>query len=124
MSEAILKKFGKYFLLDRVGEGGMAEIFRARLASLDNSGRFIVIKRIMGEHSNNQEFVNMFKSEVQVTMRFSHPNIVQIFDAGEDHGQHYIAMEFIDGRNLRQMLSKAAQKQQAIPIPAACYIIE
>ena len=124
MSEAILKKFGKYFLLDRVGEGGMAEIFRSRLASLDNSGRFIVIKRIMGEHSNNQEFVNMFKSEVQVTMRFSHPNIVQIFEAGEENGQHYIAMEFIDGRNLRQMLSKAAQKQQAIPIPAACYIIE
>ena len=124
MSEAILKKFGKYFLLDRVGEGGMAEIFRARLASLDTSGRFIVIKRIMGEHSNNQEFVNMFKAEVQVTMRFSHPNIVQIFDAGEETGQHFIAMEFIDGRNLRQMLSKATQKQQAIPIPAACYIIE
>jgi serine/threonine protein kinase len=123
MSEAILKKFGKYFLLDRVGEGGMAEIFRARLASLDNS-RFLVIKRIMGEHSNNQEFVNMFKAEVQVTMRFSHPNIVQIFEAGEENHQPYIAMEFIDGRNLRQMLSKAAQKQQAIPIPAACYIVE
>jgi serine/threonine-protein kinase len=124
MSEAILKKFGKYFLLDRVGEGGMAEIFRARLSSLDTSGRFIVIKRIMGEHSNNQEFVSMFKAEVQVTMRFSHPNIVQIFDAGEEHGQHYIAMEFIDGRNLRQMLSKSAQKQLAVPIPASCYIIE
>lgn len=123
MSEAILKKFGKYFLLDRVGEGGMAEIFRARLASLDNS-RFLVIKRIMGEYSNNQEFVNMFKAEVQVTMRFSHPNIVQIFEAGEENHQPYIAMEFIDGRNLRQMLSKSAQKQQAIPIPAACYIVE
>ena len=124
MSEAILKKFGKYFLLDRVGEGGMAEIFRARLASLEGSGRFIVIKRIQGEHSNNQEFVNMFKSEVQVTMRFTHPNIVQLYESGEENGQHYIAMEFVDGRNLRQMLSKSAQKQQAIPIPAACYIIE
>lgn len=124
MSEAILKKFGKYFLLDRVGEGGMAEIFRARLASLDTSGRFIVIKRIMGEHANNQEFVSMFKAEVATTMRFSHPNIVQIFDAGEEHSQPYIAMEFIDGRNLRQMLSKSAQKQVAIPIAASCYIIE
>lgn len=124
MSEAILKKFGKYFLLDRVGEGGMAEIFRARLSSLDNNGRFLVIKRIMGEHSNNQEFVGMFKAEVQVTMRFSHPNIVQIFDAGEEHGQPFIAMEFIDGRNLRQMLSKSAQKQLTVPVPAACFIVE
>jgi serine/threonine-protein kinase len=124
MSEAILKKFGKYFLLDRVGEGGMAEIFRARLASQDNSGRFVVIKRIMGEYSNNLEFVNMFKAEVQVTMRFSHPNIVQIFDSGEEHGQQYIAMEFIDGRNLRQILSRASQKDSPVPLAAACYIIE
>lgn len=124
MSEAILKKFGKYFLLDRVGEGGMAEIFRARLATLENNGRFVVIKRIMGEYSNNHEFVSMFKSEVQVTMRFSHPNVVQIFEAGEENHQPYIAMEFIDGRNLRQILSKSAQKQLPVPIPAACYIIE
>jgi len=124
MSEAILKKFGKYFLLDRVGEGGMAEIFRARLATLENNGRFVVIKRIMGEYSNNHEFVSMFKAEVQVTMRFSHPNVVQIFEAGEENHQPYIAMEFIDGRNLRQILSKSIQKQQAVPVPAACYVIE
>jgi serine/threonine protein kinase len=124
MSEAILKKFGKYFLLDRVGEGGMAEIFRARLSTLENNGRFVVIKRIMGEYSNNHEFVNMFKSEVQVTMRFSHPNVVQIFEAGEENNQPYIAMEFIDGRNLRQILSKSSQKQQPVPIPGACYIVE
>ena len=124
MSEAILKKFGKYFLLDRVGEGGMAEIFRARLASLDSSGRFIVIKRIQSEYSNNQEFLDMFKSEVQVTMRFTHPNIVQLYESGVENGLQYIAMEFVEGRNLRQMLSKASQKQMTIPIPAACYIIE
>jgi serine/threonine protein kinase len=124
MSEAILKKFGKYFLLDRVGEGGMAEIFRARLATLEKNGRFVVIKRIMGEYSNNIEFVGMFKAEVQVTMRFNHPNIVQIFDSGEEQGQPYIAMEFIDGRNLRQILSKASQKTQPVSQAAACYIIE
>ena len=124
MSETVLKKFGKYFLLDRIGEGGMADIFRARLASKDGDGRFIVIKRIQSIHGNNQEFVNMFRAEVQVTMKFTHPNIVQLYDSGEEQSQHFIAMELVDGRNLRQMLSKSAQKQVAIPIPAALYIIE
>lgn len=124
MSESILKKFGKYFLLDRVGEGGMAEIFRARVSSLDANGRFLVIKRIQGAYSTNQEFLSMFRSEVQVTMRFTHPNIVQLYEAGEEDGQQYIAMELVDGRNLRQVLSKIGQKQQRIPVPASCFIIE
>jgi len=124
MSESVLKKFGKYFLLDRVGEGGMAEIFRARLASLDASGRLLVIKRIQGAYSNNQEFVQMFRSEVQVTMRFTHPNIVQLYEAGEEQGQQFIAMELVDGRNLRQVLSKVAHKQQRIPVPASCFVVE
>lgn len=102
----------------------MAEIFRARMAAVDSSGRFIVIKRIQGAYSNNEEFVQMFRAEVQVTMRFSHPSIIQIYDAGEENGQQYIAMELVDGRNLRQVLSKVSQKQERIPIPAAAYIIE
>jgi serine/threonine-protein kinase len=124
MSDSVLKKFGKYFLLDRVGEGGMAEIFRARLATPDANGRFIVIKRIQGAFSNNQEFVQMFRAEVQVTMRFSHPNIVQLYESGEENAQHYIAMELVEGRNLRQVLSKISQKQQRIPVPASCFIVE
>jgi serine/threonine protein kinase len=124
MSESVLKKFGKYFLLDRIGEGGMAEIFRARMSSLDASGRLIVIKRIQGAYSNNAEFLQMFKAEVQVTMRFTHPNIVQLYESGEEAGQQFIAMELVDGRNLRQMLSKLSQKQQRIPVAAACVMVE
>lgn len=124
MSDAVLKKFGKYFLLDRVGEGGMAEIFRARLANLDAAGRLLVIKRIQAAYNNNTEFVNMFKAEVQVTMRFNHPNIVQLYEAGEESGQQFIAMELVDGKNLRQILSRAAHKQQRIPAAMVCSIIE
>ena len=124
MSESVLKKFGKYFLLDRIGEGGMAEIFRARMASLDANGRLLVIKRIQGAFSNNVEFLQMFRAEVQVTMRFTHPNIVQLYESGEENGQQFIAMELVDGRNARQLLSKISQKQQRIPIAAACFITE
>jgi serine/threonine protein kinase len=124
MSDSVLKKFGKYFLLDRIGEGGMAEIFRARMASLDANGRLLVIKRIQGAFSTNAEFLQMFKSEVQVTMRFTHPNIVQLYESGEENGQQFIAMELVDGRNARQLLSKISQKQQRIPIAVACFITE
>jgi serine/threonine protein kinase len=124
MSESVLKKFGKYFLLDRIGEGGMADIFRARMASLDANGRLIVIKRIQAAYSNNEEFLQMFKAEVQVTMRFTHPNIVQLYESGEEGGQQFIAMELVDGRNARQLLSKVSQKKERIPIAAACFITE
>ncbi|MBC7396688.1 MAG: serine/threonine protein kinase, partial [Bdellovibrionales bacterium] len=124
MSESVLKKFGKYFLLDRIGEGGMAEIFRARMSSLNETGRLIVIKRIQGAYSNNPEFLQMFKAEVQVTMRFTHPNIVQLYESGEEAGQQFIAMELVDGRNLRQVLSKVSQRQQRIPVSASCFIVE
>ncbi|MBS1960295.1 MAG: serine/threonine protein kinase [Bdellovibrionales bacterium] len=124
MSTSVLKKFGKYFLLDLIGEGGMAEIFRARIASLDANGRLLVIKRIQAAYSNNPEFLQMFRSEVQVTMRFTHPNIVQLYEAGEEVGMQFIAMEFVDGRNLRQVLSKLHHKQQRMPIPAAAFIVE
>jgi serine/threonine-protein kinase len=124
MTEPVLKKFGRYFLLDQIGEGGMAEIFRARMAAPGESGRFVVIKRIQGANSDNPEFAQMFKAEVQVTMRFTHPNIVQLYESGEESGLQYIAMEWVEGRNLRQLLSKISQRQQRIPISAACYMIE
>jgi serine/threonine protein kinase len=83
----VLNKFGRYFLLDQLAQGGMAEIYRARLASADGAGRLLVIKRIQGGYGSNSEFLQMFKSEIKVTMGFSHPNIVQLFDFGEEKDQ-------------------------------------
>jgi serine/threonine-protein kinase len=120
----VLKKFGRYFLLDHVAQGGMAEIYRARLASVDGAGRLIVIKRIQAGYGANSEFLQMFKSEIKVTMGFNHPNIVQLYDFGEEQGQPYIAMEFVDGKNLRQYMSRFNELKQSFPIELAAYIIE
>jgi serine/threonine protein kinase len=120
----VLKKFGRYFLLDRVAQGGMAEIYRARLASIDGPGRLLVIKRISQGFGGNSEFVTMFKSETQVTMGFNHPNIVQVYDFGEEQKQPYIAMEFVDGKNLRQFLNRFNEVKQLFPVDMAAYIIE
>jgi serine/threonine-protein kinase len=118
------KKFGRYFLLDLLAQGGMAEIYRARLASADGAGRLIVIKRIQAGHGADQEFIQMFRSEIKVTMGFNHPNIVQLYDFGEEASQPYIAMEWVDGKNLRQFMTRFLDLKQKFPIDLAVQIIE
>ncbi len=124
MGGEVLKKFGRYFLLDQIAQGGMAEIYRARLASPDGAGRLIVIKRIQTGYGSNNEFLQMFKSEIKVTMGFNHPNIVQLYDFGEEQGQPYISMELVDGRNLRQFMSRFTELKQTFPVELAAYIVE
>ena len=80
--QEVLKKFGRYSLLDQVAQGGMAEIFRARQLNPDGLGRLLVIKRIQASYGTNSEFVSMFRSEIKVMMNFNHPNIVQLQDYG------------------------------------------
>ncbi len=120
----VLKKFGRYFLLDQIAQGGMAEIYRARMASVDGAGRLIVIKRIQAGFDANSEFLQMFKSEIKVTMGFNHANIVQVYDFGEEQNQPYIAMELVDGKNLRQLLNKYNEQKQSFPVELAVAIME
>ncbi|MCM2277801.1 MAG: serine/threonine protein kinase [Oligoflexia bacterium] len=120
----VLKKFGRYFLLDQIAQGGMAEIYRARLAAKDGAGRLLVIKRIQAGYGQNNEFLQMFRSEIKVTMGFSHPNIVQLYDFGDENNQPYIAMEMVDGKNLRQFISRFAELRQPFPIELAAHIAE
>uniref|UniRef100_UPI000A3E874F serine/threonine protein kinase n=1 Tax=Shigella flexneri TaxID=623 RepID=UPI000A3E874F len=120
----VLKKFGKYFLLDHLAQGGMAEIYRARLAGLDGGSRLSVIKKVIARYGTNKEFLQMFKSEIKVTMGFNHANIVQLYDFGEEQGQPYIAMECVDGKNLRQVISRFIDLNQSVPVELATYIIQ
>lgn len=120
----ILKKFGRYFLLDQIAQGGMAEIYRARMAALDGAGRLIVIKRIQAGFGSNAEFLAMFRSEIKVMMGFNHPNIVQLYDFGEENNQPYISMELVDGKNLRQFLNRYTEQRSNFPIDLATFIIE
>ncbi|OFZ19607.1 MAG: hypothetical protein A2X94_17350 [Bdellovibrionales bacterium GWB1_55_8] len=124
MAKEVLKKFGRYFLLDQIAQGGMAEIYRARLAAADGAGRLIVIKRIQAGYGANSEFLQMFRSEIKVTMGFNHPNIVQLYDYGEEQSQPYIAMELVDGKNLRQFIGRANESKQKFPVELAAHIIE
>tara|TARA_Y100000590_G_scaffold469940_1_gene660822 strand:+ start:8893 stop:10887 length:1995 start_codon:yes stop_codon:yes gene_type:complete len=124
MTDEVLKKFGRYFLLDRIAQGGMAEIYRARMIAEEGAGRILVIKRIQAGYGANAEFLQMFKSETKVMLGFNHPSIVQLYDFGEEDQQPYISMELVDGKNLRQILNKFAESKQSMPIEMAVSIIE
>lgn len=124
MSSEVLKKFGRYFLLDLIAQGGMAEIYRARLAAKDGAGRLVVVKRIQAGFGTNEEFLKMFKSEIKVTMGLNHQNIVQVYDFGEEQQQPFITMELVDGKNLRQLLNRFKELGQTFPVELAAHIIE
>jgi serine/threonine-protein kinase len=108
-------RFGKYTLIDRIAVGGMAEIFLARQAGLEGFEKNIVIKRIRPHLSKEPNFVRMFLNEAKLAAQLNHPNIVQIYDLGKIGESHFIAMEYIFGRDMRRIIPKA--DALGIPFP-------
>ena len=101
-------QFGKYQLIKKLATGGMAEVFLARQAmGGGGDGRHVVVKRILPHLAEDPEFIQMFQNEARVAAKFSHPNIAQIFDYGEENGTYFIAMEFIHGEDLGRLMRKA-----------------
>ncbi len=117
-----IKTFGKYQLLRRLAVGGMAEIFLARRLD-DPSSPPIVIKRILSYRADDREFVQMFLEEAELSSLLEHPNIVKIFDWGEAEGHYYMAMEYIDGLDLSQLLEFSTAKGEKIPLYIVAGII-
>jgi eukaryotic-like serine/threonine-protein kinase len=108
-------RFGKYTLIDRIAVGGMAEIFLARQAGIENFEKTIVIKRIRPHLSKQPNFVKMFLNEAKLAAQLNHPNIVQIYDLGRIGESYFIAMEYVFGRDMRRIIPKA--DSLGIPFP-------
>ncbi|MEE2961563.1 MAG: serine/threonine-protein kinase [Myxococcota bacterium] len=116
-------KFGNYLLLDRVNVGGMAEIFRAKSFGLQGFEKILAIKRILPNMAEDDEFINMFVDEARIAVQLNHPNIVQIYELGMYREQYYIAMEYVSGRDLRQILDNFRGSERKLPLSVAAYII-
>jgi eukaryotic-like serine/threonine-protein kinase len=97
---------GRYQILDRIGSGGMGDVYRARDNELE---RVVALKLLLSRFSEDPEFVARFKREASAAAGLQHPNIVQIFDRGEWDGTYYIAMEYLPGRTLKQIVREPSR---------------
>ena len=116
-------QFNKFTLIKKIAHGGMAEIFLACIGSVTQAQRFVVLKKILPSHSNNKEFAKMFKNEGKIVANLSHSNVASIYEFGIEKNQHFICMEYISGRHLRQLANKLSSKKLLISIPHTAHII-
>src|SRR5690554_6324474 len=115
--------FGKYYLLERVNVGGMAEIFRAKAFGVEGFERLLAVKKILPSIAEDESFINMFIDEAKIAGQLNHPNIAQIFDLGKVDDSYFIALEFISGKDLKTSFERARRQGEKVSIPRICYII-
>jgi serine/threonine protein kinase len=114
--------YGPYRLLQRVAVGGMAEVFKAKRSGVEGFEKVVAVKRILPHLSDNKEFVDMFVDEAKMVAGLTHPNIVQIFDLGRIEKSYYIAMEYVQGRDLRSILRRARERAIRVPLDLCALI--
>jgi eukaryotic-like serine/threonine-protein kinase len=116
-------KFGRYTLTERIARGGMAEIFVAKVHGAMGFEKNLVVKRILPEFAQDEEFLRMFVTEAKLVCNLEHPNIVQVHELGEVDGIYYITMEFVNGLDARVLWRTLAKRRQRVPMPLALYIV-
>ena len=98
--------FGRYTLLDRLGSGGMADVFLALAAGPFDAKKLVVVKR---PRATTSEYVGMFMDEARLAMRLNHPNVVQTYDVGMERGEIFLAMEYLEGQPLHRVITEMAR---------------
>jgi serine/threonine protein kinase len=104
------QNLGQYRLIEQIGRGGMATVFKAYQPSLD---RYVAVKILSAQYASDPDFAERFRREAKAIARLRHPNILTVFDYGEEHGTTYIVMEFIDGQTLKHILGRPLELKKA-----------
>lgn len=107
---------GRYRLIDRIGSGGMSVVYRAQDSSL---GRMVAVKILNENLTDDEGFLRRFQQEAHSAANLSHPNIVTVHDIGQDANRHFIVMEFVDGRTLKQLVRLQNQQGQPLSVGRA-----
>lgn len=116
MSDEAIVLNGRYQLLERVGSGGMAVVYKAQDRAL---GRIVAIKMLQESLTSDEGFLRRFQREAHAAANLTHPNIVTVHDIGQDGHRYYIVMEFVDGRTLKQLIRQYADNGRFMPINRA-----
>lgn len=122
MTVSFPERFGRYTLLQRVAFGGMAEILLAIEDTAHAGKRFVTIKRIRSEHASDPDYIDFFISEGRVSMQCSHPNLTNSFDLDTVDGTHYLAMEYIRGHTLLDLIRACHRDKKLLSVAAVLRI--
>src|SRR5205823_5915066 len=115
----LIRRLGKYDLLDRIGAGGTAEAFLARVVGVGRFEKLVVIKILQRSLAEDSELLAQFMDEARLAASLSHANVVTTFDFGEVEGTWFLAMEFVEGRTLRylqEVLGQAGKISQPVAV--------
>lgn len=117
------KVFGRYLLLKRLSRGGMGEIFLAKLGEIQGFEKLVIIKKILPNLVADQEFIKRFIDEAQVAIKLQHANVAPVFEVGKVDGEYFLAIEYIEGRDLRRMISRQREERTRLPSDLAMFIV-
>lgn len=115
--------FGRYLLTERLAAGGCAEIFKAKLLGVEGFEKTVAIKRILPHWSANQHFITMLIDEAKIMVRLNHEKVVQVHELGKEGETYYIAMEFVEGVDLKHFTEHLKNKNESVKIEEAIFII-
>ncbi|MCK5800157.1 MAG: serine/threonine protein kinase, partial [Deltaproteobacteria bacterium] len=116
--------FGNYLLLERVSVGGMAEVFKAKSFGAEGFEKILAIKRILPSMAEDEDFITMFIDEARICGQLSHANIAQIYELGKIENSHFIALEFVWGKDVLQLQNRFRRLRRRMPLPMAALIAE
>lgn len=117
-----IRMLGRYELLRRIAKGGMGEIYLARTRGMAGFEKNCIIKTILPHLAEEEEFVTKFLDEGRIVVQLVHGNIVPVFDMGDEAGEVYMAMEYIPGRDLREVTKRLAARSKVMPVDLALFI--
>ncbi len=115
--------FGKYYLLELINVGGMAEVFKAKMFGVEGFEKIVAIKKILPEVAEDGDFIRMFIDEAKIAVQLQHPNIVQILELGKIEDSYFIAMELVNGRDLKTIRKRLKKVELLMPVEQSAHII-
>lgn len=117
-------RFGHYELLGRLGRGGMAEVFRARSVTGAHAGEIVALKRLLPELTSDPECVDLFTGEADLSRLLKHPNIVEVIEAGEVNDVWFLVLEYVEGRDLSEILTRCRKRHILLPVDFVIYMAQ
>ncbi len=116
------QQLGRYHLLDRIAFGGMAEIYRAKTFDATGQPHLVAVKRVLAHLAEDDDFIQMLVDEAKIASVLRHANIARVYEFARAHGEYFIAMEHVDGKDMRTVLERCRTKKKPIPAEHAAYI--